>query len=179
MSCDPQTLISQAACLNCTIPRGMEDSVLISLLCNLNDKITTFQNSVYSLQTQVNNAAGQLPQTIASIYLMNQTGAIPTTNWITMPNTGNGAIYELIAAITVVTAGTGGTISLVFRYNDEAGAVVNPILAGCAVGIKGRFPATVRSYHISDGSSLSYEIADGGITGNPVFNVYIAVVRVV
>lgn len=36
MPCDPSTLAGQAACLNC-IPAGMQDAVIISLLCQIRD----------------------------------------------------------------------------------------------------------------------------------------------
>lgn len=36
MACDPNTLAGQAACLTC-IPAGMQDAVIISLLCAIRD----------------------------------------------------------------------------------------------------------------------------------------------
>lgn len=35
MSCDPQTLITEAACIQCQIPDGMKLPVLISLFCKI------------------------------------------------------------------------------------------------------------------------------------------------
>ncbi len=35
MACDPQTLISQANCLLCTVPPGMWEAIKVSLLCQI------------------------------------------------------------------------------------------------------------------------------------------------
>lgn len=37
MSCDPQTLVTQAVCIDCNIPKGMQMAVLISLFCQILD----------------------------------------------------------------------------------------------------------------------------------------------
>ncbi len=35
MACDPQTLISEASCLLCTVPPGMWEAIKVSLLCQI------------------------------------------------------------------------------------------------------------------------------------------------
>jgi len=87
MACDPQTLVTQAACLECAIPPGMQLPVLISLFCQIltNQSGASANNLV--AYTVGNPASPPNPAELSIAY--DPTGNLPTLGWNIATQTWN------------------------------------------------------------------------------------------
>lgn len=149
MSCDPQTLISQSACLNCTVPKGMEDSVMIYLLCQLSDKITTIGSQITSLDSRVTLLESEIG---------------------TVSGIPSGVIVQWSGTIATIPSGyhlcdgTNGTPDLRDKFVIAA-SVDNAGVASTT--IRGAAAQTVGAVVANTQNAISQSVVDGG--GGPPF----------
>ncbi|SAL09343.1 parallel beta-helix repeat-containing protein [Caballeronia udeis] len=119
------------------------------------------------------NLTISLPQTVTRVALTGQTAQIPATTPLIAPLIAG--MFRINFYLTITTAGTGGTFTPNFSFNDGSGP--KTVSGGAANATAGGYSEGSIVFYTGN-VTFDFGVAASGITGSPVFSLYMTVERI-